>query len=69
MLVLNVPAACACDGTNCPNPGTVPGCDDLVNPPLEPFDPDLVPPGNSGRVRGIVPGGGCTSGREIVGCP
>ena len=37
MLVLMLPAACACDGTNCPNPETNPDCDSLVTPKLEPF--------------------------------
>jgi len=41
--VLQLPAACACDGTNCPNPGTLRDCDDLVSPPLEAFDPLLAP--------------------------
>jgi len=37
MLVLMLPAACACDGTNCPSPDTNPDCDSLVTPKLEPF--------------------------------
>jgi hypothetical protein len=56
MLVVKLPAACACVGTNCPNPGAFPDCDNLVSPPLEPFDPAVAPvsqggsPGSSGMV-------------------
>lgn len=44
MLVLRLDAACACDGTSCPNPGVDPDCDNVVNPTLVPFDPDVAPP-------------------------
>jgi hypothetical protein len=43
MLVLPMPRACACDGTSCPPAGT-PGCDDITQPVLEHYDPDVARP-------------------------
>ena len=43
MLVLPMLRACACDGTSCPPVGT-PGCDDLTQPTLEHYDPDVATP-------------------------
>ncbi len=42
-LVLTLLRACACKGTNCPDPGTTPPCGDLVAPTLTPFDPNHIP--------------------------
>jgi hypothetical protein len=42
-LVLTLLRACACKGTNCPNPSTTPPCGDLVSPTLTPFDPQHIP--------------------------
>lgn len=43
MLVLTLPRACACEGTSCPLPGN-PACDNLINPTLQAFDPNVAPP-------------------------
>jgi hypothetical protein len=47
MLVISLPAACACHGTTCPLPGTNPDCDTLENPETVPFDPEVAPPSNA----------------------
>ncbi len=43
MLVLPMLRECACDGTSCPPVGT-PDCDDIAQPTLEHYDPDVATP-------------------------
>jgi hypothetical protein len=42
-IVLTLLRACACKGTNCPDPATTPACADLVAPTLSTFDPNHIP--------------------------
>ena len=53
MLVLTLPRDCACEGTSCPLPGN-PACDNLRNPTLEPFDPDVAPPSTMMPAPGLM---------------
>ncbi|HEX4404495.1 MAG TPA: hypothetical protein VH560_06690 [Polyangia bacterium] len=41
-LVLTLLRACACKGTNCPDPTVAPGCADLAAPTLTSFDPNDI---------------------------
>jgi hypothetical protein len=69
MLRLKLSSACACAGTNCPDPTGIRDCQDLASPPLEPFDPAVAPHESSGQLRAIPSGEGCTPGRESGPCP
>jgi hypothetical protein len=44
MLVVPMLRLCACHGTSCPVPGN-PECDNIAGPSLQPFDPEVAPPG------------------------
>ena len=60
MLVVNLAAKCACQGTTCPLPGVDPDCDDLEYPATVPFDSAQAPSGpeSNGRCQVNSFGGG-----------
>ena len=53
MLVLPMNRECACVGTSCPSPGN-PNCDNLDDPTLQPFDPEVAPPSSTMNIGAPV---------------